>query len=720
MLLAFRNWMAPPLIDDHERSQMRNILWLLQTWQVLIGLGLIVAFGLQDESGWTGVLFALHGLVCAGLTLGGLFFSPRVTAPILWYAAAVYLCVEGHGIHDVTVSLFPLTMVGAAALTGRRGLAIFWAACIVGIMCMVYAETSGILVTRLSQRTDVLDFGYLAVIYSVIGGTLWILLGYWNALLQRAKRNESELSKQRNALEASEARFRAIADYTFSWESWIGLDGNLLWVNPAVERVTGYTVQECLDMKNYPVPLVHKSDHDRMWELFRSAAKGAVEDETEFRIQRKDGEVSWGAISWRPISDPTGADAGYRSTVRDITDRKRADEKHAELEKQLERSQRMEAIGQLAGGIAHDFNNLLLAIRGNAELLLDGAALKTEDTPLATEISKAADRAAQLTSQLLAFSRRQVIQPVPTDINELIGDLIALLTRLIPEDIDLRFRPKATSSIIAGDPAHIEQIIVNLVLNARDAMPNGGKLVIETYNASKHSLSDGHNTPVPGECLVIRVCDTGTGMTPDVRDHIFEPFFTTKPTGKGTGLGLSTVFGLVKQHSGVTRVQSEVDVGTEFKVFFPLTSEPIRTIDPGQTAPREAGHETILVVEDEPMVLKLACTILEGAGYTTIRCINGQEAYDCYLDRGSEIDLVLSDVVMPVMGGEEVMRHLVEIDPSVRILFSSGYVGEGIHTDFILNGGFELLSKPYGPDELLRKVRSALRSGSGLGTPKAH
>lgn len=702
------NWLIPPLTDDYERAQMSRILWHVLIWEALIGICITSAFGTTSEKGIAGLIFFGHAVVSLALTYRGAFSFPRITTPIFWYITGLYLCTNAHGIHDVTANLFPLTMIGASALLGRSGLSIFWAACVTAMGGMVYAETSGIMVTRLSHKTDILDFVYLTIIYSVITGTLWISLGYWNALLLRAKQNEHDLSKQRNAMETSEARFRAIADYTYNWESWVGPDGRLLWVNPAVERVTGYTAAECLEMDHYPSALIHEGDRALVRGFLDDPARSASGHEGEFRILRKNGDISWGAMTWQPIVDARGADAGYRTSVVDITEKKRVDAKHAALEKKLDQSQRMEAIGELAGGVAHDFNNLLLAIRGNAELLNRGKSLNAEDTQLVLEISKAAGRAADLTGQLLSFSRRQVIQPVPTDINELIGDLIGMLARLIPENIDLRFRPKATSSIISGDPGHLEQIIVNLILNARDAMEGGGKLVIETSNTSSHVLADELTTPLPGECLEIRVADTGAGMTPDVIERIFEPFFTTKPTGKGTGLGLSTVFGLVKQHRGVTRVQSEPGIGTEFKIFLPLALGAAVSKSPASIARAEVGHETIMVVEDEPMVLKLACRILESAGYTTIRCTNGQEAFDCYVERGDEIALVLCDVVMPVMGGEEAMRHLRKLDPNVRILFTSGYASEGVHNNFILNGGFDFLPKPYDPNMLLQKVRTAL------------
>ncbi len=707
-----RSWFAPPLIDDHAKSQMARVLYLLLSWQQLIGIALLTSFGIDDDRAWLTVALMVHAVFSAILVYRGAFFFPRVSTPALWLAVAVFLSWKAYGIHDIAFSMVPLALICSAVLQGKSGLLISTAGAFISGFGVIHAEVTGILVTDMSEYTDYADVAYLILIYSVVSGTLWALIGFWSTLAKRAKANEDALTEQQGVLKASEERFRAIADYTYNWESWVGPDGKLLWVNPAVERVTGYSVDECFAMEDYPDLLIHPDDRPSVRAFLHETRAKANGDETGFRIRRKDDELSWGAMAWQPIVDAHGNDAGYRTSVRDITDKKRADEKHAKLEKRLERSQRMEAIGQLAGGIAHDFNNLLLAIRGNAELLVVGSSLDDADKPLATEISKAADRAADLTSQLLAFSRRQVMKPVPTDINELLGDVIGMLTRLIPEDIDLRFRPKAESSVVSGDPGHLEQIIVNLVVNARDAMPNGGKLVIETSNASNHAMADSGTTPVPGECLVIRVCDTGTGIHADTLEHIFEPFFTTKPTGKGTGLGLSTVFGLVKQHKGVTRVRSEVDVGTEFKVFLPLTSERVREPRQRRSQSWGGGHETVLVVEDEPMVLKLACTILENAGYSTIQCANGQEAFDCYTDRGNDIDLVLSDVVMPVMGGEEVMRRLRKFDPDVRILFTSGYASEGIHTGFILNEGFQLLPKPYGPDELLQKVRTALQPAS--------
>jgi signal transduction histidine kinase/ActR/RegA family two-component response regulator len=394
---------------------------------------------------------------------------------------------------------------------------------------------------------------------------------------------------------------------------------------------------------------------------------------------------------------------------REIENRIEADKLREELQSQLVQTQKMESVGQLAGGIAHDFNNILVAIMGYSDLIEHKANSKEEVKDYISEVKTAADRAATLTSQLLAFSKRQIIKPEPLELNDLISDLINMLERLIPENIAYVFAPGESTTSVLGDSGQLEQVLVNLVLNARDAMPEGGTLTIRTKEVT---ISDDdvktQSWAKPGMFARLQIEDTGHGIPEDIQERMFEPFFSTKQTGAGTGLGLSVVFGIVEQHGGFLRVDSHPNRGTTFSVYLPCTqNSPVQYEQP---ALRElkGGSETILVVEDDEQVRNIAVHILEDAGYQVLRANNGRIALHVFEQNRSAIDLVLLDVVMPTMGGRDVMQYIRDTGSKVPIIFASGYSDDGIHTKFILDEGLDLLSKPYSRESLLRRLRDRL------------
>lgn len=383
-------------------------------------------------------------------------------------------------------------------------------------------------------------------------------------------------------------------------------------------------------------------------------------------------------------------------------------------EEQLRQSQKLEAVGQLAGGIAHDFNNLLTVITGYSDLLLRG--LKAEDPVRlkVEEIKKAGERAASLTRQLLAFSRKQVLQPKLLKLNAIVSDVERLLRRLIGEDIDLLTIPEPLLGQIKADPGQIEQIIVNLAVNARDAMPQGGKLTIETSNVYlDNEYARNHSTIRPGNYVMLAITDTGTGMDSLTQARMFEPFFTTKTQGKGTGLGLSTVYGIVKQSEGNIWVYSELGKGTTFKVYLPRVDE-VALIRAAQETFSELqpGRETVLLTEDEEPVRRLTRTILEMNGYQVLEAASGDEALLIYKQHGGRIDLIITDVVMPKMGGRELAQSLVALSPGVKVLYLSGYTDDAIVRHGLLDQKMAFLQKPFTPDSLLRKMREVLDANS--------
>jgi two-component system cell cycle sensor histidine kinase/response regulator CckA len=378
---------------------------------------------------------------------------------------------------------------------------------------------------------------------------------------------------------------------------------------------------------------------------------------------------------------------------------------------QLRQSQKMEAIGQLAGGVAHDFNNLLTAISGYSEL---GLRRLTDNDPLRRnleEIKKASTRATSLTRQLLSFSRTEMLQAKVIDLNAIVGDMDTMLRRLIGEDIDLITLLEPSSCQVKADPGQIDQVIMNLAVNARDAMPRGGKLTIETGRVHlDETYALAHLAVESGTYVMLAVSDTGAGMDEETKKHLFEPFFTTKELGKGTGLGLSTVYGIVNQSGGTIWVYSELGQGTTFKVYLPVVSEPVET-EIKTTAPESLqGRETVLLVEDEEMVRKLSREILEMNGYRVLSAANGEEAChvcDSYI---GEIHLMITDVVMPQMSGRELAEHVVKQRPEILVLYMSGYTDDAIVRHGVLDDSMPFLQKPFTPDSFARKVRELLET----------
>jgi two-component system, cell cycle sensor histidine kinase and response regulator CckA len=408
---------------------------------------------------------------------------------------------------------------------------------------------------------------------------------------------------------------------------------------------------------------------------------------------------------YTPQTGPDGAVTGVLGVAIDITDRR-------ELEEQLRQAQKLESIGLLAGGIAHDFNNMLTAITGYAELMRDqlppGDPLQAD----LGEITGAADKAALLTYQLLAFSRKQILQPKTLNLNEVVSDISRMLHRVIGEDVAIVARMGEGLGTVKADPGQIAQVIMNLAVNARDAMPGGGTLTIETANVTLDDASaQRHESVPPGRYVMLAITDTGSGMPPDIQRHIFEPFYTTKGVGRGTGMGLATVYGIVKQSGGHIWLYSEVGGGTTFKVFLPRAATPDAPLDPpAEERPVRGGHETVLIVEDEEIVRGLARRSLEKAGYTVHEAGDGAEALELHERIDGQIDLVVTDVVMPKMSGREVVERLIARGATPRVLYMSGYTDDEIVRQGVLEQGTPFLQKPFSMRVLVAKVREVLDS----------
>jgi len=423
----------------------------------------------------------------------------------------------------------------------------------------------------------------------------------------------------------------------------------------------------------------------------------------EWDHKRADGEVFPVEVLLTPVQN--GDRTKLHVVWRDITQRK-------QLESQLRQSQKMEAMGRLAGGIAHDFNNLLMVINGNSERLLESIDQDEELTETIRQISWAGKRAAELTSQLLASGRKQVLQPAVLDLNQVAARAHGLLRRLIGEDIELVIHAAATPVKFKADPGLIEQVIINLATNARDAMPAGGSLILEVSEQVIDDSSSIEGLQLPsGRYAQLTVAYTGTGMETEVKERAFEPFFTTKPMGEGSGLGLSMVYGVVRQSGGYVVIRSETGIGTRMMIWFPTVDEPVAEATVGRD-PARGGDETILVVEDDQSVSSIVEEMLSEAGYSVLTSRNGAEALELYAERGAEVALILTDVVMPRIGGPELIRTLIEQGPIPPVIFASGYTDELLSSFDQLEFDAGFLQKPFNRITLLRQVRKYLDKNS--------
>ncbi|MDF1564865.1 MAG: PAS domain S-box protein [Deltaproteobacteria bacterium] len=428
----------------------------------------------------------------------------------------------------------------------------------------------------------------------------------------------------------------------------------------------------------------------------------------EWRSRRADGTLFWSEVSLK--ASLIGGERRVIASVRDISARKEAQAARRSLEAQLQQATKMEAVGRLAGGIAHDFNNLLTAIGFSIELARMEAARGNPIEPPLEEALKSTQRAAELTRQLLAFSRQQVVEPRVIELNALVRDVDKMLARLIGENITLSLTLAEGAGNVKADPAQLEQVLVNLAVNARDAMPSGGRLELHTDRVTlSPAQRDLHPDLAPGPFLRLRVSDTGHGMSEEVQAHIFEPFFTTKPTGEGTGLGLSMIFGTVQQAGGFIEVSSEVGVGTTFALYFPrLETAAGATRAATKTGTMPGGDETILLLEDEERLGKMACTLLERLGYTILHAETGAGALALMDQRGSGVDLLLTDVVLPDTNGRQVAETLTARDPAMKVIFVSGYTEDVVLRHGVSEERFRFLAKPYSMRTLAAKVREVL------------
>jgi len=525
-------------------------------------------------------------------------------------------------------------------------------------------------------------------------------------------RIEAERRAATEALRASEERHRLLFEHIADAILVVDRIGSILFASAAVREVLGYEPEDLKGRSS--LDLVHPTDAEKATAAFAEVTSRADGLESaEVRMRHIDG-------SWRQLDcvlrnllhrPDIG---GLVMTCRDVTERRR-------LEAEFLQVQKMESVGRLAGGIAHDFNNLLTAVTVHADLLLMQGGLSDQQRDDIEEMREAGERAARLTRQLLAFSRRQVVDARPLDINEVIGSLTQMLRRLLGEEIEVRSELAPDIGTVRADFSQVEQMLVNLAVNARDAMPGGGRLTIGTQNVDlDDSYARLHPSVAPGRYVVLTVSDTGVGMDAETRAHIFEPFFTKKPPGEGTGLGLATTYGIVKQSAGYILVQSEPGQGATFKIHLPRVDEPAGQLPArAERGPPPKGRETVLIIEDEDAVRKLAARILKRQGYTILQAVRAEDAMQWLADDRQTIDLLLTDVVLPGVSGSEIAARARSLRPNLPVLFMSGYAMSRLTERGLARPDMDLLEKPFTASSLAWRIRDVLDARRAGGSAAA-
>ncbi len=619
---------------------------------------------------------------------------PPARAPILRYGVAVL---------STALALIPTILL---ADVSESRLALFAVAVMVsawyggwkpGLVATSFALTVSAYFALAGQHTAAQE--RTAIIRLSLFFFVAMLICWLNGALRAVQEN----------LRRSELNFRSLVTNAPYGICRCDATGKIIDANPAFLELLGYSSPENLIGRH-----IHGfcSDADQWFTLADFLRSSAPFKGLTAEWKRQDGTSTGVRVSGRSVSNGREGSVVFELFVEDITERRI-------LEQQLRQSQKMEAVGRLAGGIAHDFNNLLMVISGYSEFLIERLADAPELRAPAQEIASAAERASSLTRQLLAFSRKQMLAPKIVHLNDIVTENLKMLTRMIGEDVDLVMHPGANLWAVRADAGQIEQVIMNLAVNARDAMPSGGKLTIETFNATLDEDYSRLHAPLrPGDYAMLAISDTGAGMDADTQSHIFEPFFTTKGQ-KGTGLGLSTVYGIVKQSGGYIWVYSEVGRGTTFKIYLPRVAavgepaviQPAAAIEAQKVEP---GTETILLVEDEANLRYLARQFLEKQGYKVIDAADGAVAMQIAVAHEGVIHLLLTDVIMPGMNGRELAQRISEIRPNVKVLYMSGYTENVVGHNGMLDAGVRLLQKPFSLRNLKSKVREVLDARPAL------
>jgi PAS domain S-box-containing protein len=543
------------------------------------------------------------------------------------------------------------------------------------------------LVLRIAQEQFLWSVVLVMVSFAAASGRLFVV--------------QNQLLASSLALQQSQQKLRIHFEHTpLAVVEWSPEFRVAAW-NHSAEEMFGYSLQEALGKHgSFIVPPQFRPQVDQAWDDLINRKGGGLSTNDNLTRDGRTIHCEWYNT---PLVDDSGRVLGVASLVQDITE-------HVALEERLRQAHKMEAVGRLAGGVAHDFNNLLTVILGYAQILADSLSPGSREADSTAQIKSAADRASGITRQLLAFSRKQVLSPRVIDLNDIMLNLDSLLRRLIGEDIEVHSVPARDLGTVKADRGQIEQVIMNLALNARDAMPHGGKITLETSNALLDETYARKHQPIePGRYVMLAVTDTGDGMTSEMQARIFEPFYTTKEVGKGTGLGLATVYGIVKQSGGYIWVYSEPNRGTSFKIYLPRVDQPAETLDAEKTSDRvQRGTETVLLVEDEPQLRQLTSSVLAHCGYKMLVAGGPEEGLAIFKANLRDIRLLITDVVMPGMNGRQLAAEILKVSPKVQVLYISGYTSNAIVHYGVLDAGLWFLPKPFTLSALVAKVREVL------------
>ena len=583
-------------------------------------------------------------------------------------------------------AIFPVT-IWAALRFGARGATT--ASAVVSVLAIWYTVRGFGPFATSSAVSNLFELQTFIALLAVTGLIIAAVIG---------ERRATELELQR-----SREQHRDIVHYASVGIFQSTPDGVIVLANPALARILGYDDPNALIGRNVTEAIYWDStERSGLLSRVESLAEGA---ELEMQWKRADGSAIWVDLHARAVKDSAGNTAYFEGFVYDLTSRKN-------LEGQFRQVQKMEAVGRLAGGVAHDFNNLLTVIASCTDFILGDPTLpETHRTDL-TEVKKATDRATSLTRQLLAFGRTQVLRPSTLDLNERLAELHPMLKRLFETTIDIRIVPAADLWAVRADPTQIEQVLLNLALNARDAMPGGGILTFLTENSvieREHTVSDQEYTMKPGDYVLLRVRDTGVGMDAETQRKVFEPFFTTKEIGKGTGLGLATAYGIVKQSGGYIRVRTAPGKGTEFEIYLPRTDAPIsNNVAPPERRQGARVSGTVLIVEDEAAVRQALYRLLTGEGYSVFTASNGAEALDVFSTHRDEITLLITDIVMPAMDGRALAEKCCALRASLKVMYVSGYTQDSLLSQQTFADGTVLIEKPFTRDAVLARIAEVL------------
>lgn len=596
------------------------------------------------------------------------------SAVALWRAPVSYV-----------YSIFPLAIWGALRF-GPRGAAI--TTFVVSFVAVTYTVSG---VGPFATSTVVNNLFQLQTFIGVLAVTNLII----SAVIAERRAAESALRRSRQ-------QHQDIVHFASVGVLQTDLAGKILVANPALARILGYEKPEHLlglDMAGD----IYWDSAQRAMTVARFDAQGRGEP-MEVQWKRKDGSPIWVDVHGRSVRDSVDGSAYFEGFIYDLTARK-------ELESQFRQSQKMEAVGRLAGGVAHDFNNLLTVIASCTDFVLSDPTLGEEHRSDLGEVKKATDRATSLTRQMLAFGRTQVLRPSTLDLNDRVAELLPMLKRLFETTIDIRIEPAPDLWAVRADPGQIEQVLLNLAINARDAMPGGGTLTFTTENivVSPESGELARYSTAPGEYALLRVRDTGVGMNEDTQRKIFEPFFTTKEIGKGTGLGLATAYGIVKQSGGYIQLHTELGVGTEFQIYLPRTDALPEKIAAPERVVDRPSFGTILIAEDQEAVRNALQRILTADGYSVLMAVDGAEAVKVFAARKDDIDLLISDLVMPGMDGRELGRQCCLLRDTLKVIYMSGYTRDSLLNQQTFEEGTEFIEKPFSRDAILERVARVLR-----------